>query len=99
VLFQGNRVVTSDEVADAVIDYARALSGSGLHEMIHIPVVIDGALADCTITFGPDVAWAAISVPGTAPNGFSGSAGTAEQLRERTVRLLDASSGFVFTRL
>lgn len=97
LLFQGNRVVTSDEVADAVLGFVEALSLVGLRETLHIPVVIDGALSDCTISFGSEVAWAAVSVPGTSPDGFSGSAETAQLLRERTARMLQGTAGTILT--
>ena len=99
LLFQGNRVVTSDEVADAVLDYVSVLFATGLRETIHIPVVSDGAISDCTITFGPEVAWAAVSVPGTSPDGFPGSRETAELLRERRARLIDAELEPFVTRI
>jgi hypothetical protein len=91
VLFQGNRIVTSNEAADALLEYARALSSYGLHDTVQLPVVLDGAVASCTILIEPGVAWATVSLPGVATNSLAGSSEAAQALRDRMTRLLEGS--------
>ncbi|GAA3911776.1 hypothetical protein [Microbacterium invictum] len=52
ILIDGHRILTTDEVADAVIEYARKLLVAGYSDIVEFPTVHDGELARCSLLLG-----------------------------------------------
>ena len=52
ILIDGHRILTTDEVADAVIDYARVLQDHGRSDVVHFPSIHDGELSRCSMLLG-----------------------------------------------
>lgn len=49
ILIEGHRLLTTDEIADAVIDYARVLYESDATDVVEFPTVHDGELSRCSL--------------------------------------------------
>lgn len=54
ILIAGHRILTTDEVADAVIEYARKLTSTGHTDVVEFPTMYDGETAHCTLLLGND---------------------------------------------
>ncbi|MGB4780084.1 hypothetical protein [Microbacterium sp.] len=52
ILIEGHRILTTDEVADAVIDYARVLHDRGSSDIVEFPSIHDGQLSRCSVLLG-----------------------------------------------
>jgi len=52
ILIAGHRILTTDEVADAVIGYARKLVSTGRTDVVKFPTVYDGESAQCALLLG-----------------------------------------------
>ena len=52
ILIDGHRILTTDEVADAVVDYARVLQYHGRVDVVHFPSIHDGELSRCSMLLG-----------------------------------------------
>jgi len=49
ILIDGHRLLTTDEIADAVIAYARALTETDDSDVVEFPTVYDGELSHCSL--------------------------------------------------
>jgi hypothetical protein len=66
--YAGGEVLTSDEVADAVVDYAAALAKAGSSAELTIPVVLaDGTTSEASMLLGP--ASQLVAQPAVNPDG------------------------------
>ncbi|KZE88609.1 hypothetical protein [Microbacterium sp. TNHR37B] len=52
ILIDGQRLLTTDAVADAVIDYARVLHMAGEFDVVDFPGIHDGELSTCSLLLG-----------------------------------------------
>ncbi len=52
ILIAGHRILTTDEVADAVIDYAQKLVSKGDTDVVEFPTLYDGEAARCMLLLG-----------------------------------------------
>lgn len=52
ILFDGHRILTTDNVADAVLDYARVLLEHDKTDIVRFPTLYDGSLSQCAILLG-----------------------------------------------
>jgi hypothetical protein len=54
IRYDGSTILTSDDVADAVIEYAEALSSGGRSDTIEVPAIApDGTMTTTKILIGP----------------------------------------------
>jgi hypothetical protein len=64
--YAGGEVLTSDDVADAVVDYAAALAKAGSSAELTIPVLLsDGSTSEASMLLGPASQLVAQPEPGT----------------------------------
>ena len=87
LLFQGNRLETTDGVADAVMGYAVALARSNGSDVVEFPVVIDGVVTHTRVLLAPGIGWATVAVPGSNAFEIDGSAQAAREIRHRADEL------------
>lgn len=52
ILIEGHRILTTDEVADAVLNYARLLLEHNRTDIVEFPSIHDGSLTQCSILLG-----------------------------------------------
>ncbi|MDR5699188.1 hypothetical protein [Agromyces aerolatus] len=90
LLFQGNRLETTDEVALAVVDYAAVLARTGKFDDVSFPVVFDGVISQCRSQLGPGAVWTAVSIPDSLPGEIDGSTRAAEDIRSRRDELVSS---------
>ena len=79
------RFLTSDAVADGVLDYAGALSRVGTAETITIPFIESGAPAEARLLLGP--ASQISLLPGQGPERLLDDAAALAELRRRMAAL------------
>ena len=85
ILIDGHRILTTDEVADAVIDYARVLNDHGRSDVVHFPSIHDGELSRCSVLLGGGL----LAVV-EAPVAISATVLGADRACEEIVRRADA---------
>jgi hypothetical protein len=85
ILVDGHRILTSDEVADAVIDYALILAERGGADVVEFPSIHNGAQTRCALLLGGG----AIAVV-EAPRELAAVLGGAERASAEIVRRADA---------
>lgn len=90
LLFQGNRMETTDDLAVAIVDYAAVLAKTGKYDDVAFPVIFDGALTSCRAQLGPGALWTAISIPDTSPGEIDGSRAAAAGIRARRDELVSS---------
>lgn len=53
ILIGGQRLLTTDEIADAVIDYAWQLSGAARSDVVSFPTLHGGEISHCSLLLTP----------------------------------------------
>jgi anaerobic glycerol-3-phosphate dehydrogenase len=70
ILIEGHRLLTTDEIADAVIDYARVLHLSQHADVVEFPTLLDGEISHCSLLLTPVTSVAVVDadvLPPTLP--------------------------------
>lgn len=52
ILIDGHRILTTDDIADAILDYARLLLDRHETDIVHFPTLHDGMLTQCAVLLG-----------------------------------------------
>lgn len=52
ILIDGHRILTTDEIADAVLSYARLLLERQETDIVDFPSLYDGTLSQCSVLLG-----------------------------------------------
>lgn len=89
VLFSGSRFLTTDEVADALLRYARALAQYGRADIVSFPAVVDGMPATSWLTIGSGCGGpiAAVSVADSPIVGLEGATEACVEIARRSQAL------------
>ncbi len=53
ILIDGHRLLTTDAIADAVIDYAWQLYGAARSDVVTFPTLHDGEISRCSLLLTP----------------------------------------------
>ena len=84
--YAGGEVLTSDTLADAIVDYASALARAGSSAELTIPVVLpDGSVSEASLLLGP--ASQLIAQPTLDPDGEVENAELVTEVERRTAAL------------
>jgi hypothetical protein len=83
LLFQGNRLETTDALAKALVDYVTVLTRTHKYDDVEFPVLYDGVVSQCRAQLGPGAVWTSVSIPGSMPGEIDGSAAAADDIRAR----------------
>ncbi|WP_345802837.1 hypothetical protein AAIB33_07055 [Microbacterium sp. AZCO] len=89
LLISGSRFLTTDDVADAILNYARALAQYGQSDIVRFPALVDGVAATSWLTLGPGSGsvLAAVSVADAPIGSLDGAREASEDIRTRTLHL------------
>ena len=52
ILIEGHRILTTDDIADAVLAYARVLLERGTADIVEFPSIHDGSPTLCSLLIG-----------------------------------------------
>ncbi|WP_431802692.1 hypothetical protein [Microbacterium sp. bgisy203] len=63
ILIEGHRILTTDEIADAVLSYARALRERGGTDIVEFPSFHEGNAALCSLLLGGSGIMAVVDAP------------------------------------
>lgn len=63
ILIEGHRILTTDEVADAVLSYARALLQHGSADIVEFPSMHEGSPTLCSLLIGGAGVMAVVDAP------------------------------------
>jgi hypothetical protein len=91
-LVNGARVLTTDDVADAVLEYAGALAGSGKAAVVRFPAVVEGQTGLTWMTVGAGAPVLAVQFDTEVPISLEGSEFAAHDIRRRTAHLAASES-------
>lgn len=91
VSYAGQQLVTTDDVADALVELAASIASEGSSEALEIPIVVDGEkdCADLIVGVGNDLLVGPQASEGTDPD-FSDEAAALRQHRLYPQRADDA---------
>jgi hypothetical protein len=87
LLVSGARVMTSDDVADALLDYALELASHHATAVARFPALVDGQYVDTRMILGAGIPLTAVSADPGLPVSIDGAEFAAAQLRKRTSAL------------
>ena len=87
LLFNGNRIVTGDAIADAIVDYSAMLARAQRSDELELPVLVDGAVGRARLLLLPSVplAWVSAEAGGGPFDGEDHEVAT--EIRARMRRL------------
>ena len=86
ILVEGHRILTTDDVADAVMGYALKLAERGCADVVDFPSLHNGAPAQCSLLLGGGNAIAVVE----APFELSASVGGSDRALAEITRRADA---------
>ena len=86
ILIEGHRILTTDEIADAVLAYAQVLVENHTTDIVEFPALHDGDLSRCALLLGGPATLATFAVPVAMSAAVMGSATACAEI----VRRMDA---------
>ncbi|MBG0718807.1 hypothetical protein G3N18_12175 [Microbacterium sp. 2C] len=63
ILIEGHRILTTDDIADAVLAYARVLLEHGTADIVEFPSIHDGSPTLCSLLIGGSGVMAVVDAP------------------------------------
>ena len=63
ILIEGHRILTTDDIADAVLAYARVLLERGTADIVEFPSIHDGSPTLCSLLIGGSGVMAVVDAP------------------------------------
>jgi len=84
ILIDGHRILTTDEIADAVITYAQLLLTHGQTDVVEFPSFHDGMPASCTILLGGSGTLAVVDAPMSLTDTSMGSERACAEITRRS---------------
>lgn len=82
ILIEGHRLLTTDEIAEAVIDYARLLHDNARSDVVDFPALHDGELSHCSLLLTPATGLAIVDAD-VLPPSLPGSQAAREEISRR----------------
>jgi hypothetical protein len=92
ILFAGQCVLTTDDMADAVINYATVLAATGGVDVVMFPGFKNGDHVQCELVIGGNAGIASVTVPDAYAGVVSGAGEATAAIDRRVAELRDASS-------
>jgi hypothetical protein len=86
-LASGARVATTDDVAGAVLEYARVLAQQGRSAMVTFPAIVDGQNGETWMTVGAGLPLVAVRTEPEVPVFLQGTEFAVWNIRRRTAEL------------
>lgn len=94
IFVTGARMATSDDVAEALLEYFRVLAEQGRTEMVSFPALIDGQTAQAWVTIGANIPMVAVRTEPELPLSLEGEELAAWSIRRRTAVVSGRTAGF-----
>jgi hypothetical protein len=92
-LVNGARVLTTDDVADAVLEYSRLLSERGRTALVTFPAVVDGHTGETWMSIGAGLQLVAVRTDPELPLTIEGTDFAVWHLRRRAQELEEETRG------
>lgn len=89
ISYDGVAAITTDEVADAILDLAVAIARFNRYEQVAVPVVVAGVREQLTLMLGPTIHVSSLTASTVAPVEIEGASETAEEIRQRAQAISD----------
>jgi hypothetical protein len=89
ISYDGVAAVTTDDVAEALLELAMAVARYRVYETVTVPVVVDGMSEELTLMLGPTIHLSALTVPSAARPQVEGADAAARSIRRRARTLVD----------
>ena len=83
LLVSGTRVMTSDDVAEALLDYAVELTSHHATAVARFPAIVDGQHVETQMVLGAGIPLTSVSVDPVLPVDLDGADLAAAQIRNR----------------
>ena len=83
ILIDGHRLLTTDDIADAVIDYAWQLHTVSRSDVVHFPTLHDGEVSRCSLLITPSTVVAVVDTDVLPPH-FPGAEDARAEIARRT---------------
>lgn len=87
ILIDGHRLLTTDEIADAVIAYAKLLHGAEETDVVDFPTVHDGELSQCSLLLSGHVAVAVVDATDVLAPSLPGADDALAEIERRAAAL------------
>ena len=94
IFVTGARLATSDDVAEALLEYVRVLADQGRTELVSFPALLDGQPAQAWLTLGAGMPLAAVRSEPQLPLSLEGEELAAWSIRRRAAVLAGTTAGF-----
>ncbi|MEO2134266.1 MULTISPECIES: hypothetical protein [unclassified Microbacterium] len=92
ILIEGHRILTTDDVADAVLTYAQRLNQAGSTDIVEFPSIDDGALSVCRMLLGSGIPVAVLDATTSLASDILGADRACAEISRRTAALASGSS-------
>lgn len=93
LLINGTRFLTTDEIADATLDYANILNQFHLVDTVRFPAVVGGTASQTAVAVGVGAHIVVIDAPDVIPIRLRGAAEAAEIIRSQRANRADPWAG------
>jgi hypothetical protein len=90
LLIGGTRFLTTDEVADSLLEYSGLLNLYHSVDMVRFPAIVGGTSAQSAIALGTGSPLVVVDAPDVIPVRLAGAGEAAADIRRRSARYLDA---------
>ena len=87
ILIEGHRILTTDDVADAVLVYAQRLMEVGATDIVEFPSIDDGALSVCRMLLGTGIPVAVLDATTSLASDVRGADLAYEEISRRAAAL------------
>ncbi len=84
ILIEGQRILTTSDIADAVLDYARVLFDSHRTDIVTFPSMLDGVSSQCSLLLGGSAPLASVEVTIDLPVVVPGADDACAEIVRRT---------------
>jgi hypothetical protein len=94
IFVTGARMATTDDVAEALLEYFRVLSEQDRTEMVSFPALLDGQSCQAWVTLGAGIPLVAVRSEPELPFTLEGEELAAWSIRRRAAVLAGQTAGF-----
>lgn len=89
LLINGMRFLTTDEIAEATLEYVTVLNQYHRADTVRFPALIEGREAQTAVALGPSTHLVVIDAPDVHPRTLTGARAAVDELHRRLAGYLD----------
>jgi len=90
LLIAGTRFLTTDEIADSLLEYSGLLSQYHSIDLVRFPAIVGGTSSQSSIALGAGSPLVVVDAPDVIPVRLAGAGEVAADIRRRSARYRDA---------